>query len=245
LAELISTIQVTRGKANIRGKKVAKILGIIAVPYALIVVHSFTGTIFGVVKAREMWNTPLLPVHFVTSALASGFALVILVTIITSWVNKKDLVSRETYNHMGFMLCFFLIATVFLDTFDYLIISYSGTEEGLETWHLLTGRYLPTFLINMVGLYTALAIVSFKKYRTPRGLFYASSITIIAIAAYRINLISIGQLVPLYPELGEIQYVPNIHEIAPFIGLVAMLMFVYAVLTKVLPLEDDVHTAGQ
>jgi molybdopterin-containing oxidoreductase family membrane subunit len=244
VAELISTIQITRGKANIRGKKVAKILGIIAVPYALIVVHSFTGTIFGVVKARELWNTPLLPVHFVTSALASGFALVILVTIITSWVNRKDLVSRETYNHMGIMLCFFLIATVFLDTFDYLILSYSGTEEGLETWHLLTGRYLPTFLINMVGLYTALAIVSFEKYRTPRGLFYASSITIIAIAAYRINLISIGQLVPLYPELGEIQYVPNIHEIAPFIGLVAMLMFVYAVLTKVLPLEDDVHTAG-
>ena len=242
VAELVSTIQVTRGKAGIRGKKVAKILGIIAVPYALIVVHSFTGTIFGVVKAREMWNTPLLPVHFVTSALASGFALVILVTIITSWVQKKDLVSRETYNHMGVLLCFFLIATVFLDTFDHLIISYSGTEEGLETWHLLTGRYLPTFLINMVGLYAALAMVSFKKYRTPRGLLYASSITIIAIAAYRINLISIGQLVPLYHELGEIEYVPNIHEIAPFIGLIAILMFLYTVLTKILPMEDRVHS---
>jgi molybdopterin-containing oxidoreductase family membrane subunit len=244
LAELISTIQVTRGKAKSRGKRVAKILGIIAVPYALIVVHSFTGTIFGVVKAREFWNTPLLPVHFVTSALASGFALVILVTIITSWVNRKDLVSRETYNHMGIMLCFFLIATVFLDTFDYIILSYSGTEEGVETWHLLTGRYLPTFLINMVGLYAAVAIVSFKKYRNPKGLLYASSITIIAIAAYRINLISIGQLIPLYPELGEIEYVPNIHEIAPFIGLVAILMFLYAVLTKVLPMEDEMHTPG-
>ena len=241
IAELVSTIYVTIGKAGKRGKKIAKVLGIIAVPYALIVVHSFTGTIFGVVKAREMWNTPLLPVHFVTSALASGFALVILVTIITSWASKKELVGRETYNHMGIMLCFFLIATVFLDTFDYLILSYSGTEEGLETWHLLTGRYLPTFLINMVGLYAALAIVVFKKYRTSRGLLYASSITVIAIGAYRINLISIGQLVPLYPEIGEIEYVPNIHEVAPFIGLVAILMLVYAVLTKLLPLEDRVH----
>jgi len=241
MAELIFTIKVTIGKASSKEKKIGKLLGIIAVPYALIVVHSFTGTIFGVVKAREMWNTPLLPVHFVTSALASGFALVILVTIITSWASKKELVGAETYNHMGTMLCFFLIATVFLDTFDYLILSYSGTEEGLETWHLLTGRYLPTFLINMVGLYAALAIVSFKKYRTSRGLLYATSITIIAIAAYRINLISIGQLVPLYPEMGEIEYVPNIHEVAPFIGLVAILMLVYAVLTKLLPLEDRVH----
>lgn len=241
LAELIMTIKVTVGKANSRDKKVGKLLGIIAVPYALIVVHSFTGTIFGVVKAREMWNTPLLPVHFVTSALASGFALVILVTIITSWAGKKELVSSETYNHMGVMLCFFLIATVFLDTFDYLILSYSETEEGMETWSLLTGRYLPTFLINMVGLYAALAIVSFKKYRNSRGLLYATTITIIAIAAYRINLISIGQIVPLYPELGEIEYIPNLHEIAPFIGMVAMLMLLYAILTKLLPLEKGSH----
>ena len=245
MAELISTIYVTIGKAGKRGRKIAKVLGIVAVPYALIVVHSFTGTIFGVVKAREMWNTPLLPVHFVTSALASGFALVIIVTIITSWVNKKDLVGKDTYNHMGIMLCFFLIATVFLDTFDYLILSYSATAEGLETWHIFTGRYLPTFLINMVGLYAALIMTAFKKLRTPRGLFCASVIVIIAIAAYRINLISIAQLVPLYAELGEIQYIPNMHEVAPLIGLIAALMLLFAILTKVLPLEDKVHMTGK
>jgi molybdopterin-containing oxidoreductase family membrane subunit len=245
IAELVSTIYVTIGRAGSRGRKIAKYLGILAVPYALIVVHSFTGTIFGVVKAREMWNTPLLPVHFVTSALASGFALVILVTIITSWVNKKDLVSRETYNHMGIMLCFFLIATVFLDTFDYLILKYSGTVEGLETWHLFTGRYLPVFLINMVGLYAALIMTISKKFRSPRGLFFVSVIVIIAIAAYRINLISIAQLIPLYHELGEIQYVPNMHEVAPLIGLMAALMLLYAILTKVLPLEDKVHKTGE
>jgi molybdopterin-containing oxidoreductase family membrane subunit len=245
MAELVSTVYVTIGRAGKRGKKIAKYLGILAVPYALIVVHSFTGTIFGVVKAREMWNTPLLPVHFVTSALASGFALVILVTIITSWVNRKHLVSRETYNHMGIMLCFFLIATVFLDTFDYLILRYSGTVEGMETWHIFTGRYLPLFLINMVGLYAAFIMTASKKFRTPGGLFCVTVIVIIAIAAYRINLISIGQLIPLYHELGEIHYVPNMHEVMPLIGLTAALMLLYAILTKVLPLEDKVHKTGE
>ena len=145
---------------------------------------------------------------------------------------------------MGIMLCFFLVATVFLDTFDYLILRYSGTVEGMETWHIFTGRYLPLFLINMVGLYAAVIITALKKYRNPRGLFYASVIVIIAIAAYRINLISIAQLVPLYHELGEIQYIPNIHEVAPVIGLVAALMLVFAILTRVLPMEDEVHTTG-
>ena len=245
LAELYYTVKMTRDKTSKRARKMAKILGIIAVPYALIVVHSFTGTIFGVVKAREMWNTPMLPVHFVTSALASGFALVILVALITSKINKKELLSMKTYDHMGMLLFFFLAGTVFLDVFDYLILWYSATEEGLETWHLLTGRYSPLFLLNMGGLFIATGMVAFKKGRTPEKLFIATSIVVIAIAAYRINLISVGQLIPLYPDLGELQYVPTLAEIAPFIGLVALIMLIYAVLTRILPMEETAHVSGE
>jgi Ni/Fe-hydrogenase subunit HybB-like protein len=97
----------------------------------------------------------------------------------------------------------------------------------------------------MVGLYAALIMTISKKFRSPRGLFCVSVIVIIAIAAYRINLISIAQLIPLYHELGEIQYVPNMHEVAPLIGLMAALMLLYAILTKVLPLEDKVHKTGE
>ncbi len=129
-AELYYTVKITRGKANKRDETIAKWLGIIAVPYALWIVHAFTGSIFGVVKAREMWNTPILPVHFVVSALASGFALVILIAIITSKIEKRELLSRETYNHMGKLLAFFVIATLFLDFFDYFILRYSAIEGG-------------------------------------------------------------------------------------------------------------------
>ncbi|MBC8412968.1 MAG: polysulfide reductase NrfD [Nitrospira sp.] len=244
MGELVSTVMVTRGGASDRVKKIAKVLGIIAVPYALIVVHSFTGTIFGVVKAREMWNTPLLPIHFVTSALASGFALVILVTVLTSWVRKKHLVSLETYNNMGVLFCFFLIATVFLDIFDYVILIYSSTAEGIETWHLLTTRYLILFAMNIGGLIIATIITAFKKGRTPMGLFIATTITILAIAAYRLNLLSVGQMIPLYPEIGEIQYIPTLPEVMPFFGLVALLMLIYSILTKLLPMEENAHTTG-
>jgi molybdopterin-containing oxidoreductase family membrane subunit len=242
--ELVSTIMVTRGKASARVKKIAKILGIAAVPYALIVVHSFTGTIFGVVKAREMWNSPLLPIHFITSALASGFALVILVAVLTSKANKRQLLRPETYNHMGILLCFFLTATVFLDVFDYLIIIYSSTIEGLETWHLLTGRYALPFAINMGGLFAATIIVAFKKGRTPLGLLISTAITIIAIAAYRFNLLSVGQMIPLYPEIGELQYIPTLTEVMPLVGLIALLMLTYSILTKLLPMEETVHASG-
>jgi molybdopterin-containing oxidoreductase family membrane subunit len=238
--ELYYTIKITLGKASHRDEKIAKWLGIIAVPYALWVVHAFTGSIFGVVKAREMWNTPMLPVHFVVSALASGFALVILVAIITSKISKKELLSRETYDHMGKLLAFFVVVTLFLDFFDYFILRYSAKTEAMETWHILTGRYAPVFALNIGGLAAALLILLFNKGRTVKGLLVATSLILLAIIAYRINLVSIGQLVPLYPGMGELYYHPTVPEISVAAGLMALLILLYMVLSKVLPMGETV-----
>jgi molybdopterin-containing oxidoreductase family membrane subunit len=244
-AELYFSVKVAKGKANHRDEKIAKWLGILAVPYALWVVHAFTGSIFGVVKAREMWNTPMLPVHFVISAIASGFALVILVSIITSKVEKKDLLSSETYNHMGYVLAFFVVVTLFLDFFDYFILRYSAKAEALETWHILMGRYAPVLAMNIGGLATAFFILMFRKGRTVNGMFIAAILVELAIIAYRINLVSVGQLVPLFPGMGEIHYRPTLSEISVALGLVALVILLYTVLSKVMPMEETVQEPVQ
>ncbi len=244
LAELYYTVKITRGKANARDEKIAKWLGILAVPYALWVVHAFTGSIFGVVKAREMWNTPMLPIHFVVSAIASGFALVILVAVVTSKIEKRELLDRETFNHMGKLLAFFVLVTLFLDFFDYFILTYSGKKEAMETWHILTGRYAPVFVMNIGGLILAFLILLFKRGRTPNGLLIATSIIQLAIIAYRIDLVSVGQLVPLFPGMGELYYYPTLPEISVALGLIALLILLYAVLSKVIPMEETVPEPG-
>ena len=240
-AELYYTVKMTRGKANERDEKIAKWLGIIAVPYALWIVHAFTGSIFGVVKAREMWNTPILPVHFVMSALASGFALVILIAIITSKVEKRELLSSETYDHMGKLLAFFVIATLFLDFFEYFILRYSAKGEAIETWHILTGRYALVFAINIGGLIVAFLILLSKKGRTVNGLLIATSLIQLAIIAYRIDLVSVGQLTPLYPGMGELYYHPTFPEISVALGLIALVILIYTVLSRVIPMEEMPH----
>ena len=243
--ELYFSIKVVTGKASERDKKLAKWLGILAVPYALWVVHAFTGSIFGVVKAREMWNTPLLPVHFVVSAIASGFAMVILVSVITSKVQKRELLSSETYDHMGKLLAFFLIVTLFLDFFDYFILRYSGKKEALETWHILTTRYVPVFLTNIGGLIIAFLILMFKKGRTANGLLIATAIVQVAIIAYRIDLVSVGQLAPLFPGMGHLYYYPTFSEISVALGLIALVILLYTVLTRILPVEEAVPEASK
>jgi molybdopterin-containing oxidoreductase family membrane subunit len=239
-SELYFSIKVLTGKASPREKTISKWLGIMAVPYALWVVHAFTGSIFGVVKAREMWNTPMLPVHFVISAIASGFALAIMIAVITSKAEKRELLSKETYDHMGKILCFFVLLTVFLDFFDYFILRYSAKLEAMETWHIITTRYIVTFVLNIGGLVVAFIMLLYKKWRTANGLLVVGAIVQVAIMSYRINLVSVGQLAPLFPGMGEIHYIPTFSEITILLGIIALVILLYTILSNVLPVEETV-----
>ena len=237
-SELYFSIKVLTRKASPKEVSISKWLGIMAVPYALWVVHAFTGSIFGVVKAREMWNTPMLPVHFVISAIASGFALAIMVAVITSKVEKRELLSKETYEHMSKILAFFVLITVFLDFFDYFILRYSAKLEAMETWHIITTRYIVTFVLNIGGLVLAFIMLLYKRWRTPNGLLVVGAIIQVAIMSYRINLVSVGQLAPLFPGMGEIYYIPTFSEVTIILGIFALVILLYTVLTNVLPVEE-------
>jgi Ni/Fe-hydrogenase subunit HybB-like protein len=92
------------------------------------------------------------------------------------------------------------------------------------------------FTLNIGGLALANLILMFKKGRSENGLIICGSLVLFAIAAYRINLVSIGQLIPLYPQLGEIHYIPSPHEIIMGVGMIALMIFLYSVLYKVLPI---------
>lgn len=243
LGELYYAVKITRkgGTGSVRDEKMAKGLAILALLFALMVVHAPHGALFAFIKAREMWNTPLLPPHFVVVALASGVALMILVAILTLKIEKKELVCKETLGHMGRLLAFFLIVTLFMDFFDYLVMNYSEKPGGLEIWHVITGRFLPLFLLNTTGMFAALIILLFKWGRTVKGLTIASSITITAIVAYRIDLIVVAQIPPLFPGIGEIYYMPTIPEMAVVAGIISLALFLYLVLSKALPMEETVH----
>ncbi len=246
LGELYFAVKFTQsgGVGSDMEEKIAKVLAIMALLFALMVVHAPHGALFAFVSAREMWNTPLLPPHFVVVALASGTAVMILVAIITSKINKSELVGIETLNHMGQLLALFIIITLFLDFFDFLVMIYAGKPAGLEIWHLLTGRFAPLFIINTAGLFAAMLILLFKRGRSIKGLSIASSLTVIAIIAYRFNLIIVAQTPPLFPGIGEIYYIPTLPEMAVVAGIIALALFLYIVLTKVLPMEETIPEPG-
>lgn len=243
IAELFFAVKVVMGSKSAIDKKMAKWLALLAVPVALVVLTAPEGALFAVVKAREYWHTPLLPPHFAVSALVSGTALMILVTVVLSRINKKEIVGMVTLTHMGTLLAFFIAVNIFMDAFDMLVLKYSEEPEGVEALHLLTGRFAPLFALNFVGLVISLIMLMTTWGRkTIKGLTTVSCITLLAIVAYRYNLIVVAQIVPLQQGLPELHYFPAASEIVIEAGIVSLMLFVYAVLSKVLPMEDRVSS---
>ena len=239
LGELFFAVKITRqgGKGSRRDEIGAKVSAVGALCFALIVVHAPHGALFAVLKARHSWNTALLPPHFVIVALASGVALMIFLSITTAKLSKKELVSEKTLANMGTLMAFFLAGTLFMDFFDFVVMNYAATPGGLHTWHNLTGRFFPLFLVNTIGMTSAMVMMFFKRGRSIRGLYIASIITILSIIAYRTNLVLIAQIPPLFPGTGEIYYIPTVPETAVVVGIVGGAIFLYLVATKVLPME--------
>lgn len=237
--ELYYVVKVVRQKASEKEKKITKWLAILAVPYALLVVHMVTGFIFGVIKTREYWNTSLLPMHFIIAALTTGTAIMILATVFSSRLvhREKPLISSKTLNHMGLLLASFVAITVLFDISDIIVLKYSDKPDGIEAWNILTEQHAPLLLVNMLCLPGALLIVVFKKGRTANWLGFASLLVLVSIAAYRYNLVIVPQKVALLPGLQEIHYSPTGIEISITIGIVAFVMLMYWAVLKVPPIK--------
>lgn len=238
LGELYYAVKANRGVATVRDKKIAKWLAIAVVPYALVVVHAITGSLFAVVKAREFWNSPLLPPHFAVAALLSGTAIILLVALITSQLRGRALVGKKTLAHMGTLLAFFIGLAGFLDFFDFLVFTYSDVPTGIEAWRFLVNSHLPLSILHVGGLILAFVILLFKRGRETPWLAVAAVVAIVATAAYRYNLTTVGLAVPLFPFLSEEHYTPTWTEFSLVIGIVAAVLFSYTILARVLPMEE-------
>ena len=74
----------------VKNDHITKILGTITVPLAIFV-HAYTGFAFALVRARAWWHSALMPGYFLTSALLSGIALLLVVALIMDRYRREKL----------------------------------------------------------------------------------------------------------------------------------------------------------
>lgn len=244
LAELYYTIKITRGVATDKDKQRGKWVSIAAVPFALVALHAVSGTLFAVIKAREFLNNSLAPPHFIVVALLSGIALMMIVAVVTNWLrrkeNKAEVVSERTLRHMGILLAFFLVTAMLMDFFDFIVFSYGDLPASDAAWELLSGQNLPFSIIHVGGYVITVLILISPRRHDVRWLTGAAAVVLLAVAAYRYNLVAVDMSVPLLPFFKPIHYFPSFTEWTIVLGVASLMTLAYSVATQILPMEERI-----
>ncbi|MFQ6077110.1 MAG: NrfD/PsrC family molybdoenzyme membrane anchor subunit [Candidatus Bathyarchaeia archaeon] len=224
-----------------RDASAVKILGAIGIPLATLF-PGYVGFLFGSVKARSLWNTPLLPVMFVLSALISGIALLIIVdTIMEKYFSAERKVNRELIYGLGGLLAWFIILDLGFTGLEIAARAYAGEEEWFAASFLLTGELSWSYLgVEIVlGLIIPLILLAIPAVkRSMAGEIVASLLALIGVYAMRYNVIIGGQLIP---RTGQtiLTYTPSLTHVGTLIGTAALALFFYMIGVWILPWEQS------
>ncbi len=179
--------------------KRTKLFGLAGIPLALMV-HGYTGFILSFAKAHALWRTSLMPVLFLTSAMVSGVAMMILVTIVKDKLfSEEGKVNEEIVFGLGRMLLWLLVFDLFL-SFSDLAVHYVGEAESHEAANLfLFGAFAPFFLgvETLLGKVIPLTLVGARPIRSVAVYGVAAILVMIGILAMRCNVVLGGELIPL------------------------------------------------
>lgn len=181
-----------------------RIIGTIAVIWA-IMVHTGTGTIWGVVASREIYFSPIKPFEFLVAAITSGTGLLILVVTATLHFTKRT-IDKKLILSLARLLAIVIVVLLVMVFFDKLIHAYFPAREG--TMFLFTGPYWWLFWCLQIGMGIVIPLLILfhpRAGKSVKGVLIASASVVIGVLGERAALVIPGtaQVQQLYPGTIE------------------------------------------
>ena len=240
----------TRGEKQKSIKKILVVLGIWSIPLAF-AFHGGVGGVFANVIAKPYWHGPMLPVVFLAGAFLSGGAL--FATVAYIWRPNQ---SKDEFLKMMIFLGKTTLALLILDEILELSEVYVGTfysafGEGHLWQQVLFGQYWYTFWIVhiLIGVLIPLFLLTAKS-KSPGAIALAGLLIAGSFLAVRLNIVIPGMLDPEIKGIADawvhskltFSYLPSIMEWQVLLFIVAVVMAVFMIGKKVLPIYQ---TAGE
>ena len=180
-------------------------------------------------KMHPLWQTPILPLLFLLSAVAVGFPMVIFESLIASRSLKLK-PEMHILSRLGSMIApllgiylAFKIGDMFIrETFVYL--SEFNTVSVMFTIEMLFGVIIPLRMF-----------LSPKVLKSPPLLFTASALVVVGVLLNRIN----NFVVAYTPPYSTGSYFPSFGEISVTVGFVAMLVLAYRFIVMNFPVISE------
>jgi molybdopterin-containing oxidoreductase family membrane subunit len=217
---------------------------LIALPFA-IYLHTTTAFVLALNKSRELWNTAVMVPIFLTSATASGVALLLICAYIMQHYKVLQFTQRM-FRSLATLLATVIIIDLFLLVVEMLVIYWRTSAKPGHTLRFnqfLFGEYAPFFLPVLVLGGIAFALLAGRKSRHVAKIqITASAMYVFAIFLKRYSLMAMGFVID---PLGQLQprYYPSLVEVLLALGVLAVGLLIMTLGAKVLPLRvpEDEH----
>ncbi len=236
-------------------------------PFSLVAavgIHVVTAWIFATQGARDWWHTAVLAPDFVAAAMASGTAVVLVVSLLTYGLREEY---RPAYRTMTLIIAISLFIHIFLMYNDFFINAWYGSTEALDTLAILFKDYFWVHAFEVLAPLGAVILLLNEKVRNSAGAMIAACCLLIAgILAHRFLLMpgafdriafTINPLglqdtewsVPIasgrYDQaldtfVTQWWYFPSGVELAIFVGVLAFACFLIILAVDRLPIVDKV-----
>ncbi|MCK4647063.1 MAG: polysulfide reductase NrfD [Candidatus Aminicenantes bacterium] len=183
-------------KENLR---LTRVFALIGIPLA-VSVHGYTGFILAFGKARPLWNTALMPLLFLVSAVVSGIALMIIVYMIKSrFFSREKKINRELVFSLSKLLAWVIVFDLFLVGCDLIVLSISHSDAQAVAHLILQGKYSLMFLLieNFLGKIVPFFLLVVPRFRTLTTVTVASILVVIGIFFMRYVVVVAGEFLPL------------------------------------------------
>ena len=190
-------------------------------------------------KLAPQWWSPVMPVSFFLSAIASGTALVVLIAM---WIAKgwNRTLRMDQLASMG--------AITFWSLLVYLAVRLGDMALRGQLATAFTGPYGVLFVVEVVLLgIVPLVLLSQAAWRSRRDLLLAgTALTVMGVVLNRVNVVVLAMnLKGTRPQFGPEPYSPSLVEWGVSIGLIALTIFLFKFAARLWPvLPRDTAEAG-
>jgi molybdopterin-containing oxidoreductase family membrane subunit len=214
-----------------------KPLILLSIPWA-ISIHTVTAFIYSGLAARPLWLTALLAPRFLSSAFASGPALLIILGLIIKRVTHFD-PGKEALQKLAKIATYGLIVTLFFLIVEIFTVYYSHRPEEIAHFQYLFfglnggAKLVPWMWSSIVLALVAVALLLNSATRRQDG-FLAIACVAVFISMWIDK--GLGLIVPGFipSQTGVIfQYTPSVPEVLIALGVVALGALILTVLYKI------------
>lgn len=228
------------------GEKLAVRMTLIALPLA-IYLHTTTAFVLALNKSRELWNAAVMVPIFLTSATASGVALLLIFAYALQAVRVMRF-EPSMFRSLSTLLATVMIIDLFLLFVEILTVFWPTSSQpghAIRLGQFLYGQYAWAFLPVLVLGIGAFTLLSRRSTRhLPAVQLTAAAMYVVAVFFKRYSLMAMGFSITSLGQPTGI-YVPSLVEVLLAGGILALGLLIVTAASKVLPLAVPEEEHGE